>query len=102
MRDGNVTGSVNAPLPAFASPLPSITEPCQSTSTCRSNVAIAPSLLLYVAGPHPRHLCLAAYQTASALFPPTIRFSQPLKRRGSLPACASAYQAASALFPATI
>src|SRR5580765_4510017 len=42
MRLGNVTGSENAPLPAFASPLPSITEPCQSTSTCRSIVAIRP------------------------------------------------------------
>ena len=28
MRDGNVTGSENAPVPAFASPLPSITDPC--------------------------------------------------------------------------
>src|SRR5713101_7844545 len=40
MRAGNDTGNENAPVPAFASPLPSITEPCQSTSTCRSNVAM--------------------------------------------------------------
>src|SRR5262245_16347840 len=38
MRDGNVTGRLNAPLPALAVPLPSITEPAQSTSTLRSNV----------------------------------------------------------------
>src|SRR5437763_14451250 len=42
MRLGNVTGNENAPLPAFASPLPSITEPFQSTSTCRSKVGIGP------------------------------------------------------------
>ena len=42
-RAGNDTGSVNAPVPAFASPLPSITDPFQSTSTCRSNVAISVS-----------------------------------------------------------
>jgi hypothetical protein len=48
MRDGNVTGSVNAPVPAFATPLPSITEPVHSTSTCRSNVAIAVSLKLQI------------------------------------------------------
>src|SRR6266511_703023 len=41
MRAGNVTGSVNAPVPAFASPFPSGTDPCQSTSTCRSNVAMS-------------------------------------------------------------
>src|SRR6185436_16749431 len=34
------TGSVNAPVPAFTSPLPSVTEPFHSTSACRSNVAI--------------------------------------------------------------
>src|SRR5215510_6569581 len=39
MRAGNETGSENAPVPAFASPLPSVTEPFQSTSTCRSKVA---------------------------------------------------------------
>ena len=40
MRDGNVTGSVNAPLPAFACPLPSMIEPAQSTSHVRENIAI--------------------------------------------------------------
>src|SRR4051812_32242706 len=44
MRDGNVTGSVNAPEPAFASPLPSMIEPAQSTVTVRENVAILISL----------------------------------------------------------
>src|SRR5512146_1342580 len=43
MRFGNATGSENAPVPAFAIPLPSMTDPFQSTSTCRSNVAIAAS-----------------------------------------------------------
>src|SRR5258706_7558918 len=42
MRDGKVTGSENAPVPAFASPLPAITEPCQSTVTLRSKVAMSP------------------------------------------------------------
>jgi hypothetical protein len=42
MRFGNVTGSVNAPLPAFASPLPSINPPSQSVVTLRSNVAMCP------------------------------------------------------------
>ena len=40
IRDGNVTGSVNAPLPAFACPLPSMIEPVQSTVTLRENTAI--------------------------------------------------------------
>ena len=40
MRDGNVTGSVNAPVPAFADPLPSMIDPAQSTVTVRENVAI--------------------------------------------------------------
>src|SRR5215510_3935246 len=43
MRDANVTGNENALLPAFASPFPSITDPAQSTSTCRENVAMSPS-----------------------------------------------------------
>src|SRR5262245_20109282 len=35
-----VTGSEKAPVPAFASPLPSMIDPCHSTSACRSNAAI--------------------------------------------------------------
>jgi hypothetical protein len=42
MRAGNVTGRLNAPLPAFAVPFPSMIDPDQSTSTCRENVAINP------------------------------------------------------------
>ena len=40
MRDGNVTGSVNAPVPALATPFPSMIEPAQSTVTDLENVAI--------------------------------------------------------------
>jgi hypothetical protein len=40
MREGKVTGKLNAPLPAFAVPLPSMTEPDQSTVTDLENVAI--------------------------------------------------------------
>src|SRR5829696_497149 len=39
-RDGNDTGNENAPLPAFAVPLPSMIGPVQSTTTLRENVAI--------------------------------------------------------------
>src|SRR5712692_3556875 len=46
MREGNVTGSENAPVPAFASPLPSMTDPCHSTSTCRSIVIGASAVRL--------------------------------------------------------
>jgi hypothetical protein len=41
MRAGNVTGRVNAPVPAFADPFPSMIEPAQSTVTVRENVAIS-------------------------------------------------------------
>src|SRR5262245_47056636 len=56
MRDGNVTGRVNAPLPAFASPFPSVTDPRQSTSTCRSKVidrlqrSACPRTLVFLSG----------------------------------------------------
>src|SRR5918993_5371847 len=40
MREGNVTGRLNAPLPAFATPLPSMMGPDQSTVTDLENVAI--------------------------------------------------------------
>jgi hypothetical protein len=40
MRAGNVTGRLNAPLPAFTVPLPSMIGPTQSTVTLRENVAI--------------------------------------------------------------
>ena len=40
MRRGNVTPTENAPVPAFASPDPSISEPVQSTVALRENVAI--------------------------------------------------------------
>jgi hypothetical protein len=43
-----VTGSVNAPVPAFADPLPSITEPAQSTVTDLENVAISQLLRLSI------------------------------------------------------
>ena len=43
MRDGNVTGSANAPVPAFASPLPSMSPPFQSTSTLREKTDISRS-----------------------------------------------------------
>jgi hypothetical protein len=46
MRRGNVTGSVNAPVPAFAVPLPSMIVPCQSTVTVRENVIDISSLIL--------------------------------------------------------
>src|SRR6478609_9848409 len=46
MREGNVTGSVNAPVPAFATPFPSIIGPDQSTVTVRENVAILHSVQL--------------------------------------------------------
>src|SRR5687768_13920563 len=46
MRAGNVTGSVNAPVAAFTVPLPSITEPAQSTVTDLENVAISQLLRL--------------------------------------------------------
>src|SRR3989442_632884 len=101
MRLGNVTGSLNAPVPAFASPLPSVTDPFHSTSTCRSKVAIAASFLIcrgappprpvpsrlmplglachdyplsgmFNAGPHPRRLCLRGLRR-SALLATTIR-----------------------------
>src|SRR4029453_2072283 len=38
MREGNVTGSVNAPVPAFTCPLPSMIGPDQSTVTVREKV----------------------------------------------------------------
>src|SRR2546428_12849394 len=53
MRAGNDTGSLNAPVPALASPLPSVTEPFHSTSTCRSKVAIAPLFLICGGAPPP-------------------------------------------------
>src|SRR4029450_10464748 len=40
MRRGKLTGRLNAPLPAFAVPLPSIIGPSQFTVTLRENVAI--------------------------------------------------------------
>src|SRR5256885_309020 len=50
---------VAAGCPAFASPLPSVTEPFQSTSTCRSNVAIDSSRSARPAG-GALHLFLSA------------------------------------------
>jgi hypothetical protein len=40
MRDGNVTGSVNAPVPAFTAPFPSMIGPAQSTVTVREKFAM--------------------------------------------------------------
>ena len=39
-REGNVTGKLNAPLPAFAVPLPSMIGPDQSTVNVLENVAM--------------------------------------------------------------
>src|ERR1051326_6770295 len=63
-RAGKLTGSETAPVPAFASPLPSLTDPCQSTSTCRSNVAIGSSMVRDDAEGRPlRTLLLASSHT---------------------------------------
>jgi hypothetical protein len=45
MRAGNVTGSVNAPVPAFTDPFPSMIDPAQSIVAVRENVAIVISYL---------------------------------------------------------
>src|SRR5687768_2682257 len=48
MRLGNVTGSVNALVPALTEPLPSIRVPVQSTSAFRAKVAILSAPVLVV------------------------------------------------------
>src|SRR5687767_121297 len=64
MRLGKVTGSENAPVPAAAFPVPSMSPPVHSTSACRANVAIMTSQSL---------------QQRTATQPPTTNYIDPVR-----------------------